>query len=173
MELEELSRLEKKIKHLEKAETAAVDKVKILESENSALQTKLKNLQIGLDRADEQMESMQSEINVYSKEVNDLICKEADLKKIIKNLELQTEKMDEIDAERIMLQQKLTDQQMQISSLQSNLQTLRHKSSTNNSEELLKEEIEALKTELKLKEMGRKELEQKNNVAQVRSIEVD
>ena len=35
MELEELSRLEKKIKHLEKAETAAVDKVKILETENA------------------------------------------------------------------------------------------------------------------------------------------
>ena len=131
----------------------------------------MKNLQIGLDRADEQMESMQSEINVYSKEVNDLICKEAELKKIIKNLEQETEKMEEIEAERIMLQRKLTDQQMQISSLQSNLQALRHKTTSSNTEEVLKEEIEALKTELKLKEVGRKELEQRHNVAQVGLVE--
>ena len=79
--------------------------------------------------------------------------------------------MEEIEAERVMLQQRLTDQQMQISSLQSNLQALRHKTTSSNTEEVFKEEIEALKTELKLKEVGRKELEQKHNVAQVGLVE--
>ena len=65
LELEELTSLEKKIKRLEKAETAAVEKVKLLEMETQKLRENVDVNQKKLAKAEDKLEAANSELTVY------------------------------------------------------------------------------------------------------------
>ena len=107
LELEELSRLETKLKQLERAETAAKERVRLLEADNQDLQSALQSRLSDLRRAEEEMEDVQSE--------------------------------------RSVLQGRLTEQQVKISSLESCLQSTRHRPDREERLNLLAQERETLR----------------------------
>ena len=53
--------------------------------------------------------------------------KEVELKKFIKELEAEKMKLEDVESERDVLQERLTQQQVTISSLQATLQSSKHK----------------------------------------------
>ena len=173
--MEELSRLEKKIKHLEKAETAAVDRVKLLETENDALKRQTDELQDQLTSVEEKMEGVMSELKVYTDKVQELQKTELTLKKMIKTLEVEKERLEDVESERDVLQERLTHQQMQISSLQSTVESSRHRVVQTSKEEQvtrLMEDRETLRTELEMMRNSVKRLEQDKTSAETKLSEV-
>ena len=153
LELEELTSLEKKIKRLEKAETAAVEKVKLLETETQKLRENVDDIQNKLSKAEGELEAANSELTVYVDKVKDMSAKEVECKKFIKELEAEKNKLEDIESERDVLQERLTQQQVTISGLQASLQSSRHKlgNSSRDAETLARvmAEKEALKTDFK------------------------
>ena len=89
LELEELAKLETKLKDLEKAESAAMERVKQLEVDNQELRAAVQSRVSEVRSAEEELEELQSE--------------------------------------RSILQERLTEQQVKISRLESSLQSTRHK----------------------------------------------
>ena len=170
MEIEELARLEKKIKHLEKAETAAVEKVKLLEKEKDNLESDIQNLKDKLLDTEGNLEGLKSELEVYENKVKEHSLNEVKFKNTIKSLETDKEKLEDVDAERAILQETVTQQQMQISSLQATLQTNRHKLGSGKEEALTKlmEEKETMKNDMERLRAGNRRLELENTSTQAK-----
>jgi len=162
LEVEEVSRLEKKLKYLEKAETAAVEKVKKLDLEKFDLVNKLKEFQEKTKGIEEKYAALQSELESYKAKIKEYVAREEKTKQDMKNIEAVHEKLEDLEAERELLQEKVTQQQMQISSLQSSIQTSRHRIGSggkDDSQKLLQEkeviraELEQLKSGFRMQEL--------------------
>ena len=87
-QLEELSRLDRKIKHLEKAETAAVEKIKLLTAENEELKASLEEIQHSLVNSEDRLEGVKTELAVYVDKVSECSALEAELRSCVKILEV-------------------------------------------------------------------------------------
>ena len=127
LELEKLSSLEKKIEQLEKSETAAVEKVKFLETETERLHEDVKDIRDKLAKAENELAVANSELTLYVDKVKVMSSKEDELKKCINELEARKLRLEDIESERDVLQERLTQQQVTISGLQASLQSNRHK----------------------------------------------
>ena len=150
MEVEELTRLEKKLKDLEKAERAAVEKVGKLEGEKLELERGQKQYQDTIELKETRVQELQTELDSARQAVTDCQAREARLVSEARKLEAGQEKLDEVEAERELLQERVTQQQMQISSLQSALQSSRHKTFPPGRDEVQKllQEKDGLRAEL-------------------------
>ena len=150
MEVEELTRLEKKLKDLEKAERAAVEKVGKLEGEKLELERGQKQYKETIELKETRVQELQTELDAARQAVTDCQAREARLESEARKLEAGQDKLDEVEAERELLQERVTQQQMQISSLQSALQSSRHKTFPPGREEVqkLQQEKEGLRAEL-------------------------
>eukprot|EP00092_Neocalanus_flemingeri_P024928 GFUD01027036.1.p1 GENE.GFUD01027036.1~~GFUD01027036.1.p1 ORF type:complete len:1832 (-),score=681.44 GFUD01027036.1:71-5566(-) len=150
LEVEEVARLEKKLKYLEKAETAAVEKVKKLELDKLDLAKKLEGNQETIKEIEEKYSSLQSELESSKAKIKDYVSREEKTKQDMKTNEATQERLDDLEAERELLQQRVTQQQMQISSLQSSIQTSRHRAVSGGKEDTqrLLQEKEIIRAEL-------------------------
>ena len=111
-QLEELSRLDRKIKHLEKAETAAVEKIKLLTAENEELKASLEEVQHSLVNSEDRLEGVKAELAVYVDKVSECSALEAELRSSVKNLEAEKLRLEDVESERDVLQERLTQQQV-------------------------------------------------------------
>ena len=111
-QLEELSRLDRKIKHLEKAETAAVEKIKLLTAENEELKASLEEVKCSLANSEDRLEGVKAELAVYVDKVSECSTVEAELRSSVKNLEAEKLRLEEVESERDVLQERLTQQQV-------------------------------------------------------------
>ena len=111
-QLEELSRLDRKIKHLEKAETAAVEKIKLLTAENEELKASLEEVQHSLGNSEDRLEGVKTELAVYVDKVSECSTVEAELRSSVKTLEADKLRLEDVESERDVLQERLTQQQV-------------------------------------------------------------
>ena len=111
-QLEELSRLDRKIKHLEKAETAAVEKIKLLTAENEELKASLEEVQHSLANSEDRLEGVKAELAVYVDKVSECSALEAELRSSVKTLEAEKLRLEDVESERDVLQERLTQQQV-------------------------------------------------------------
>jgi len=156
LEVEEVARLEKKLKYLEKAETAAVEKVKKLEMDNIELNKKLTENEDKLKETEDKYSSLKSELESSKAKVKEYISRDEKTKQDLKQNEHAQEKLEDLENERELLQERVTQQQMQISSLQSSIQTSRHRivaGGKDDTQRLLQEK-EVIRAELEQLKMG-------------------
>ena len=111
-QLEELSRLDRKIKHLEKAETAAVEKIKLLTAENEELKASLEEVKCSLANSEDRLEGVKAELAVYVDKVSECSALEAELRSSVRILEVEKLRLEEVESERDVLLERLTQQQV-------------------------------------------------------------
>ena len=181
LEVEEVARLEARVKSLEKAEAGAVDRVRKLDEERKELKGLLQKQE---EKGRESVFRMEEQDNLVTKlqmEDSEMKARQAVQEEERKQLELLAERGEEIEAERELLQQRVVEQQVQLSSLQAALQASRLRTSSNAGAEEkwveertgLRAEVEALKSELRRSEREGETGRQQASLLQTRLIQLE
>ena len=122
MEVEEVARLEARVRSLEKAEAGAVDRVRKLDEERRELKGLLQSQEEKGRESVVRMEEQDTLVSKLQAEVGEMKARQALQEEERKQLEVLAERGEEIEAERELLQQRVVEQQVQVSSLQAALQ---------------------------------------------------
>ena len=122
LEVEEVARLEARVRSLEKAEAGAVDRVRKLDEERRELKGLLQSQEEKGRESVVRMEEQDILVSKLQAEVGEMKARQALQEEERKQLEVLAERGEEIEAERELLQQRVVEQQVQVSSLQAALQ---------------------------------------------------
>ena len=179
LEVEEVARLEARVKSLEKAEAGAVDRGRKLDEERKELKGLLQKQEEKGRESVVRIEEQDILVTNLQKEVAEMKAKQAVQEDQKKELELQAERGEEIEAERELLQQRVVEQQVQVSSLQAALQASRLRTGSAGEEKWVEErtdlraEVEALKSELRRVEREGEAGRQQAGLLQTRLIQLE
>ena len=179
LEVEEVARLEARVKSLEKAEAGAVDRVRKLDEERKELKGLLEKHEEKGRESVLRMEEQDILVTNLQEEVAKMKAKQAEQEEERKQLELLAERGEEIEAERELLQQRVVEQQVQVSSLQAALQASRLRTGSTGEEKWAEErtslraEVEALKSELRRSEREGEAGRQQASLLQTRLIQLE
>ena len=179
LEVEEVARLEARVKSLEKAEAGAVDRGRKLDEERKELKGLLQKQEENWKESVVRMEEQDILVTNLQNEVSKMKETQAVQEKERKQLELLAERGEEIEAERELLQQRVVEQQVQVSSLQAALQASRLRTGSTGEEKWVEErtdlraEVEALKSELRRVEREGETGRQQASLLQTRLIQLE
>ena len=179
LEVEEVARLEARVRSLEKAEAGAVERVRKLDEERKGLREMLQKQEEKGRESVVRIEEQDILVTNLQKEVAEMKAKQAVQEDQKKELELQAERGEEIEAERELLQQRVVEQQVQVSSLQAALQASRLRTGSAGEEKWVEErtdlraEVEALKSELRRVEREGEAGRQQAGLLQTRLIQLE
>ena len=179
LEVEEVARLEARVRSLEKAEAGAVERVRKLDEERKGLREMLQKQEEKGRESVVRIEEQDILVTNLQKEVAEMKAKQAVQEDQKKELELQAERCEEIEAERELLQQRVVEQQVQVSSLQAALQASRLRTGSAGEEKWVEErtdlraEVEALKSELRRVEREGEAGRQQAGLLQTRLIQLE
>ena len=179
LEVEEVARLEARVRSLEKAEAGAVGRVRKLDEERRELKALLQKQEEKGKESLLRMEEQDHLITKLQREVAEMEARQADQENERKEMELLAERGEEIEAERELLQQRVVEQQVQVSSLQAALQASRLRTGSSGDEKWLEErselraEVEALKSELRRAEIEGETGRQQASLLQTRLIQLE
>ena len=179
LEVEEVARLEARVRSLEKAEAGAVERVRKLDEERKGLREMLQKQEEKGRESVVRIEEQDILVTNLQKEVAEMKAKQAVQEDQKKELELQAERGEEIEAERELLQQRVVEQQVQVSSLQAALQASRLRTGSAGEEKWVEErtdlraEVEALKSELRRVEREGEAGRQQASLLQTRLIQLE
>ena len=179
LEVEEVARLEARVRSLEKAEAGAVERVRKLDEERKGLREMLQKQEEKGRESVVRIEEQDILVTNLQKEVAEMKAKQAVQEDQKKELELQAERGEEIEAERELLQQRVVEQQVQVSSLQAALQASRLRTGSAGEEKWVEErtdlraEVEALKSELRRVERESEAGRQQAGLLQTRLIQLE
>ena len=179
LEVEEVARLEARVRSLEKAEAGAVERVRKLDEERKGLREMLQKQEEKWRESVVRIEEQDILVTNLQKEVAEMKAKQAVQEDQKKELELQAERGEEIEAERELLQQRVVEQQVQVSSLQAALQASRLRTGSAGEEKWVEErtdlraEVEALKSELRRVEREGEAGRQQAGLLQTRLIQLE
>ena len=170
LEVEEVGRLERKVRGLERAEQQAVARVRHLEEERRGLRGGLEEQEVGARELVARLQEQDSAVTKLQEEVQGLQEKQevlqeqseqekkklgethkqelSRLQKEKQELLVSAEQAEDLEAERALLQQKVVEQQVQVSGLQAALQAARHRQGGGLGEERWAEERSVLRTEV-------------------------
>ena len=179
LEVEEVARLEARVRSLEKAEAGAVERVRKLDEERKGLREMLQKQEEKGRESVVRIEEQDILVTNLQKEVAEMKAKQAVQEDQKKELELQAERGEEIEAERELLQQRVVEQQVQVSSLQAALQASRLRTGSAGEEKWVEErtdlraEVGALKSELRRVEREGEAGRQQAGLLQTRLIQLE
>ena len=179
LEVEEVARLEARVKSLEKAEAGAVDRGRKLDEERKELKGLLQKQEEKGKQSVVRMEEQDILVTKLQNEVSNMKARQAAQEEERKQLELLAERGEEIEAERELLQQRVVEQQVQVSSLQAALQASRLRTGSTGEEKWVEErtdlraEVEALKSELRRVEREGETGRQQASLLQTRLIQLE
>ena len=179
LEVEEVARLEARVRSLEKAEAGAVDRVRKLDEERKELKGLLQSQEEKGRESVLRMEEQDILVTKLQAEMGKMKARLALQEEERKQLELLAERGEEIEAERELLQQRVVEQQVQVSSLQAALQAGRLRTGSTGEEKWMEErsslraEVEALKSELRRAEREGETGRQQAGLLQTRLIQLE